>query len=154
MNKIKKLGALAMAVVMCFALAATASAVAEGEYTPSLTVDLTTGAPPHSLNFFDGKATATTAVQDGSLVSVVTAPLKNPATVTVTIGDNSYESTGSITGAVAVTDGYTATVTDGNLVVTGPATTAAGDFQPVIKFTIQLQGNATHRDVEATLHLA
>lgn len=148
----KKLGALVMAMCLTCALAVSASAVAPGTYTPSLTVDASV---PHTLNFFvDDLA----IVESDGDTDTVTMELKNPAEIIVTVGGNAFTATGSITSATAtaetLAEGYTVDLSDDGmyLTVTCPSTISADEFAPVITFTVQTDAT-NHRAVAATLTL-
>ena len=141
---------MAVVAVLC-SFAISASAMEPGaEYTPELEVKSTV---PHELDFFDGSATVSS---DGKTVTI---PLKNPATVTVTIGGNSYKAVGYISSAVSASEGFTASVNDGHdlLTVTSDADLDVDEFTPSITFNVEVTdyegGEVSHRAVTAVLHL-
>ena len=152
MTKIKKLGALAMAVVMCFALGITASAVDAGEYDAY--VEANVSGVPHDLEFIDGRVTVT---QSGGQNTVV-VHFQNPAYVTVTINGSSYTASGSIASATLrdteANAGYTASydATTSTLTITCDDSISAEEFSP--EFTFEVATSATkHSAVNAFLKL-
>jgi hypothetical protein len=151
MSMHKKAIATLMAVLMIAAVSAVSVfALAEGEYTASLTANLPSGAPPHDLDFLVNPATVTTD-DDYSTVAI---ELESPATVTVTPPYGSpYVAEGEIVDVTAVTVGYSAGIEDGQLVVTGPSSVVTDDFAPVIIFEIKRADDEPHDNMPATLHL-
>lgn len=145
MTKMRKFGALAMAVVMCFALAVTASAVDAGEtYTPGLS-----GMPAsHASAIFDGKAVVT---EDDTVVVY----FKNPIVIS-----NQQGAITDVTLAPGADNGYTVNYVGGEkpyIVVTCPEGTAAEDFAVALSITITMGTGSEHeggRTMTATLTLS
>lgn len=155
----KRLGALAMSLIMCFALAVSASAVSAGNYTTTANLKADVSAyVPHQLDFIKSATVAT-----ASGVSTVTIVFKNPATVTVTPygSSTSYTASGTITAAslsaVEENDDYSATYASNVLTITCDEDITAADFAPKFDFTISIDneegGSTQHSAVSAWLYL-
>jgi hypothetical protein len=160
----KKVLTLALVVVMMVSVfAISASAIDDGEYAASL--QATVAFPPHTLDFFDGPAVVTTTGDcsceeaneceepypcDETCVATVTIPLKIPASVTV-FNVTVY---GELDSAESATEGYTAVIEDGYLIVTGPGCIPLSEFAPTIIFGIERYDEVPHADMPAILHLA
>lgn len=144
---LKRLGALVMALGLTCALAVTASAL-EVDATYEASLEATVVFPPHDLDFFASDA----FVEDnGDGTQTVTIALLEDAKVTV-FGQTV---TGNITGASTETEGYTAAVEDGVLIVTCPETVTADQFAPVLDFKVELDNyGEEHEDVSAVLYLS
>lgn len=173
---LKRLGALVMALGLTCALAVSASAAAAEENipltmvsseeafaSPYLTVD---AAVPHSLDFFETEGFVVT-VDDETNEATITMPLKNPANITVTIGNNSFTQSGEIVSAVCTDSDYAVTLSEDHKTLTvvcdadltmdyvdEDGETVYGSFAPVITFSVSLSGSSVqHSAVDATLHM-
>lgn len=169
---LKRMGALVMALGLTCALAVSASATetpagnapleAGVMYTPYLTVD---AAVPHTLDFFVEDEMQVYDDENGNLV--VDLPLAMPATITVTVGGNSFTQTGEIATATCADPNYDVSLSEDGTVLTvvcheddmtvdyqSDDGTVYGTFAPVITFTVDLGNESVqHRAVPATLHL-
>ncbi len=112
------------------------------EYTPSLKAVIPV---PHTLDFFTGTVIVTT--KDG--INTVRVELKPDASVTV----NGVTVRGTIDGASTESEGYTAEVEGGWLIVTCSDEMTTETFGPVITFKITREDGVTHQDMPAQLIL-
>jgi hypothetical protein len=143
----KSIATLIAVLMIASVSVVSAFAVTPGEYYDAY-VESTVSFPQHTLDFLIEPAVVT----NSGTTSTVTIELENPASVTV-FGQTVY---GQIVDAYIDPDyaeDYSADVIGGNLVVTGPASVSAADFEPIIIFEIVRADGEIHQDASAILHL-
>ena len=159
---LKRLGALAMSLIMCFALAVSASAVSAYDYTQTASLDADVPeTAPHTLDFIQSAI-----VTNDNGTSTVTVVFKNPASVSVQPSGSpvAFTSTGRINNVVLSdveeNSDYTYvsyTESTGTLILTCAASLSAEEFAPKLDFTMHVTDEngdvVRHADVSAWLYL-